>query len=48
VLDPVVGGIYAGVVRRCLNWKLPDPSLEAEFACAMNTDVVLQLERCVA
>jgi hypothetical protein len=47
-LDPVVGAIYSSVVRLCLNCQLPDPSLEAEFACAMNTEIVLRLERCVA
>jgi hypothetical protein len=47
-LDAAVGSIYANVVRCCLTCAFPDPSLESEFACAMNTEVVLQLERCVA
>ncbi|KAJ4346146.1 hypothetical protein N0V95_005649 [Ascochyta clinopodiicola] len=47
-LDTMMGIIYAGVVRACLNCSLPDPEREAEFACAMNTEIVLQLERCVA
>jgi hypothetical protein len=47
-LDAAVGSIYAGVVRTCLQRKLQDTDLGAEFACAVNTEIVLQLERCVA
>jgi hypothetical protein len=47
-LDAVVGSVYAGVVRTCLQYKLPDPNLGAEFACAVNTGIVLPLERCFA
>lgn len=47
-LDAAVGCLYAKVVRLCLNCSFADVSLEAEYACAMNTEVVLQLEQCVA
>jgi serine/threonine protein kinase len=47
-LDAAVGSIYAGVVRTCLQRKLQDTALGAGFACAINTEIVLQLERCVA
>jgi hypothetical protein len=47
-LDAVVGTIYADVVRRCLNCSLQELSDEAEFACAMNTEIVMALEGCRA
>lgn len=47
-LDAIMGEIYAKVVRTCLNGALPDPRDDAEFTCAMNTKIVLQLEQCRA
>ncbi|RYO35091.1 hypothetical protein AA0113_g641 [Alternaria arborescens] len=47
-LDAAVGSIYANVVRTCLQCKLLDDDLGDGFACAVNTEIVLQLERCVA
>jgi len=48
ILDAAVGSTYAGVVRTCLQRSLPDPKFGAEFACAVNTQIVLPLERCSA
>ncbi|KAF2733375.1 hypothetical protein EJ04DRAFT_273544 [Polyplosphaeria fusca] len=47
-LDAEVGTVYADVVRKCLRCDFPSAKYEAEFTCAMNTEVVLQLEQCVA
>lgn len=47
-LDAVVGKIYADVVRTCLICDFPNPASGAEFACAMNSEIVLQLEQCRA
>jgi hypothetical protein len=47
-LDAVVGTIYADVVRACLTCSLANLSSDGDFACAMNTEIVMQLERCKA
>ena len=47
-LDAAVGSTYAGVVRVSLQCRLPNSNLGAEFACAISTGFVLQLEHCIA
>lgn len=47
-LDSEVGKLYADVVRACLKCTLPNPKYGAEFACAMNTEILLQLQQCKA